>query len=343
MPTHWTYAELDPASNLEQGDILKPTEELRKLFLEIHPHFSQAKYMGYLVATQSCDLVRRKTTPKASYVNLAVVRPLAQVLPKLIAHVASSVAPGIFATSSKIEARRLLERVVNQNEQSLGLFFLYQDSDSGIGEASVCFLRVTVAFRSEHYEKLLAARTGRVTPEFRAKLGWLLGNLYARPATRDWQDTTEGKAGLYRIIDQSLQEQIPGCGPRWLDDEVLSEARARGIEVAGRKPEELEQFRPKPRHERAIDEIKAEVGKLAIGLSPAQVKDLTSRIDDIKAELSALTLPPSPIQLEGLTSRLDLIKTDLSKPEAGMPDDPLRKLENRLKNSGRFKKLFRAV
>ena len=121
-------------------------------------------------------------------------------MPKLVAHVVTPFAPARFPLSGKEEAKRLLERILNQNEQGIGLFFLYQDADLKLGEPSVAMLRVTVSIKSEHYSDLVRARVGRLKPEFQAKLGWLLGNLYNRPATPDWADQEGGAEKFEQLV-----------------------------------------------------------------------------------------------------------------------------------------------
>jgi hypothetical protein len=294
MSLHWTYSAFSKESNLEQGDILKPSEELRTLFAEVHPHFRDPKYSGFLVATQSCDLIRRKgRQAKAQYINLVAIRPLAQVLPKLIFQVVRPIAgTRLLPSNKKTEVHQLLERIFNQNEQSLGLFFLHEDSDSGINEHSVSLLRVAVAVRSDlHYDKLLSARTGRMGEAFQAKLGWLLGNLYSRPAARDWNDFEDDKEKLSQIIERCLGDISPEAGPSWIDDEVLCEAREQGVDLKGKDSKDLEQLRPKPRHERAVDQVRIAV----------------------------------------------------SKVDPDFPEDKMKKVEQRLVNDGKFKKLFRVA
>src|SRR5687768_7271034 len=124
MSTHWTYEPVNSTEELEQGDILSPTNELLSLFSLVHPHFNDNKYTAYVITTQSCDLVRRGDAPKASYISLGVVRPLTQVVNKLYAQIAKPIAPGLYKSSAKIEVERFLARLFNQNEQSLGIFYL---------------------------------------------------------------------------------------------------------------------------------------------------------------------------------------------------------------------------
>lgn len=272
MSAHWTYEPAEPSAELEQGDILHPTDALRGIFSEVHPHFRHDKYLGFMVATQSCDLVRRRSGPKALYINLAVVRPLAHVIHKILAQVADPITAGIFKSSDKGDARRLLERVLNQNEQAIGLFYLHPDVDAGIAEPAVAFLRVTVSLRAEHYDDLCAARRGRLKPAFRAKLGWLMANLYDRPATSDGGDIAGGKKTVDGLISQYISEA------RWIDDEVVTQAIAQGVNVAQVSPESLEALRPISRLERALQEVQAELSRIAPELSTEAAPKLLNRL-----------------------------------------------------------------
>jgi len=262
MPTHWTYDEYSQESDLEQGDILRPTSELRELFKTVHPHFTDEKYLGFLIATQTCDLVLRKAQPKAGYISLSTIRPLSQVLTKFIAQVVTPTADGIFPSSDKEEARRFLERIFNQNEQAIGLFFLHEDADSGIGEMAVAMLRVTVTVKSEHYQSLVRSRGGRLKPQYQAKLGWLLGNLYNRPACPDWTDFEGGKDRLKEMISQ-----YSSTGITWIDDVLIAEAKKNGITIETNNLPALEALRPKPPIDKALEEIEKEVSKVAPDLS----------------------------------------------------------------------------
>jgi len=266
MPSHWTYIAFDSASDLEQGDILAPTPELRRVFVEVHPHFADEKYVAFLVGTQTCDLVRRGAAPKPNYISLVVVRPLSpQVTSKIFAQVTKPVATGLFRSGDKGEIRRLLERIVNQNEQALGIFFLYQDSDCGVSESSIALLRITVSLRAEHYDTLVAARTGRLQRDFQAKLGWLIGNLYDRPATRDWDDDHIGRQTADELLGGILKENV-----EWIDDEIVVEADARAINVAALDQPARELLRPPSALERALQEVEGEVKRIAARLPAEQ-------------------------------------------------------------------------
>lgn len=211
MPTHWTYADLQESSDLQQGDILSPSLELRSVFNEVHPHFSDNKYLAFMIITQSCDLVRRDGECSAKYINVAVVRSLSQVLPSLIETVCPSLSSLVYSEDHRNRVCDLMARIFNQNEQKHGLFYLYPDGDIGIGEGAVAFLRVSVAFRHQHYELMRKSRSGRLQEPFAHKLGWLVGNLYSRVGTQDWD-----KKQLKDLVDEYIGDGND-LGIRWID------------------------------------------------------------------------------------------------------------------------------
>lgn len=279
---HWTYAPWDPESDLEQGDLLLPTQELRDVLAQVHRHFCDEKYLGFCVASQSCDLVRRGETPiRARYVSIATVRSLRQVLPRLLATMSPPVAPGVFRASFKLEAKKFLARLFDQNEQALGLFYLHPDTGVGLGEAAVVFLRVKVALRSEHYPVLVRARKARLDPEFRAKFGWLVGNLYSRADAPDWSDFDGGRKAISNMTEEYLAERIEGLGPAWVEDELVEAGLSANVQFQDRDRtellDELERHRPKPRLEQLIDVVSAEVGKV-IETDEERLKKLANRL-----------------------------------------------------------------
>lgn len=272
---HWTYREIKKESNLEQGDILVPSPELKALLEVVHPHFAKPKYVGFLITTQTCDLVRRGDgEPKTPYINLAVIRPLAQVSEKLFAKVASPLAPGIYPKQAKGAVEENLKKLFNQNEQSLGLFFLQTDIDSGIGEPSVAFLRVGVAVRATHYDTLIKCREGGLRADFQAKLGWMCGNLFDRPSTPDWGENDGGKKGLKELI--STWVAAGDLGIIWMDKEIAARAAERGWELASLTKEQLKQITPKPPLEQALEAMSEIARKL--GVEEAVITQLKGRL-----------------------------------------------------------------
>lgn len=282
---HWTYAPVEDKAKdeLEQGDILLPTPALRSILAEVHPHFATDKYHAFIVTTQSCDLVLRgKKGSKARHISIAAVRPLRQVLPRLLSSVCTPSKLGsatVLPESKRVEVSLLLERILNQNEQSLGLFYLHPENDVSLAEECVAFLRVTVALRAEHYEILVNARSGRLDSEFRGKLGWLVGNLYSRAAAPDWSDQVGGPAVQKKLIDEFIKEDAER-GIWWVADDLIAAARKakvvlEGDDVMGHL-QKLEPHRPKPPMELLIAEVKEQIGKIL--LSPPAIMERRRRI-----------------------------------------------------------------
>lgn len=283
MPNHWTYDKVGAELDLSQGDYLAPTSELREVLKQVHPHFCDPKYVGFVIATQTCDLVRREGAECAArYISVAAVRTLYAVLPRLVSSIDGAlVKDNIFFKSRRSKAQELLGRVLDQNEQALGLFYFHADSEIGIGDPSVAYLRVTVALKSDHYATLLAARRGRLKPEFQAKFGWLIGNLYARPATTDW---AEQNAAVEKneVIQRLLQNA------RWVDDKALEMVGA-VRDYKSLSPEDLLTEVRRQRPPRLIDnvvEVAAEVAARHI------VATVTARLQTFDHHLAKLARPP---------------------------------------------------
>lgn len=232
MPSHWTYSEFESNTDLCQGDIVRRTPELLSVLEIVHKHFCNEKYTGFLVLTQTCDLVRRKGSDcSARHVSLCVIRELDQVLPYMLHEICGTEITGVYTKEGRFSAEQLLIRVVNQNEQARGLFYLHPDADVGIATPSVALLRISIALRREHYKVLTNARCGRVMPEFAAKLGWLTGNLFARVATPDW-DEKEGKNSAKGIAKAMLDSASETDGRNWVSEKWLEAARKANANLA---------------------------------------------------------------------------------------------------------------
>lgn len=277
---HWTYQTCDADSDLQQGDILAPTDALGAVLREVHPHFCNAKYLAFTVSTQTCDLVRHKGEAKAKYISIAVVRALQDVLIRQLECVIDPVAPGIFRKSSRQDAKKFLARVFNQNEQALGLFYLHADAELGLGENCVAMLRINVSLRGSHYDTLVKARRGRLAAPFQGKYGWLLGNLYSRAASPDWQDQPGGKAQMDGLIASALDPGESHKQALWFDDEVITEGLKASVNFHekdhGQLCETLESLRPAPPLERLANEV-VSIATKVFGASP-QMDTLKNRL-----------------------------------------------------------------
>lgn len=244
MACHWTYEPGPFDGDLLQGDIIEPTDRVRAVVDHLR---DWPPPVAYLVLTQSCDMVRRSRRCRASHLSLAPVQAFFAARCELLDAVCDQVAPAVYTQESKVRARQLLERLLNQNEQALGVFYLHAEEQAGLAESSVAWLRMQSAVGDEHYEVLLAARCGRLNSEFRGKLGWLVGNLYSRIGTQDW-DSKELEGQVRQLLGQDLA---------WVPKASVGSAKAQGVAVECLSYDDavskLEPYAPPSATERAAD------------------------------------------------------------------------------------------
>lgn len=189
---HWTYDLIDnPLDDLQQGDILLPNSALHAVLEEVHPWFCNNKYLGFLVLTQSCDLVQGRGDPcKAPHIAISPIKSAKQVVRSLLPLLCEQVFGNIYLSDSKGKLSSTVVKIINQNESSLGLFYLHPDTKIEIGEECVATLRISVSLKSrEHYSVLQQSRIGRLNSDFAHKLGWMCGYLYSRVGVEDWQQS----------------------------------------------------------------------------------------------------------------------------------------------------------
>ena len=284
MPSHWTYIDACDDPLLTQGDILGRTDALVELMRSVHSHFCDEKYLGFLVVTQTCDLVLRKGNCTADYINLAVVRSLGSVLSMLLDKLCSTEINGVYIEDHKSQARQLLEGILNQNEQANGVFYLHPDSDAGVIEHSVALLRVTIAVRRQHYDLLKEARKGRLEPVYAGKLGWLAGNLFSRVATPDWKEQPNGSEEFNRLVDEFLNRDETSQKRHWIDPKRLRQAKNLNIDLANTAPEDsiakLAEIELKSPKQEAIERVRAHATDLLRQENAQTIEKLTKRLDD---------------------------------------------------------------
>ncbi|WP_350214063.1 hypothetical protein [Botrimarina sp.] len=238
-----------------------------KLLEGVHAHFCDDRYTAFLVVTQSCDLVRRKEgLCKAQHISLAVIRELEPILPTLIRDVCGTDRDGVYDQEQKFLAVQRLVKIVNQNAQSLGLFYLHPDGDVGIATKSAALIRVTIALRNEHYPLLTDARCGRLSSDYANKLGWLAGNLFSRVATPDWEDQTSNADASGELAQQLLSAVTDGDGQNWVPGTWLKAARDKGVSLDDIAPDSM------------LDAIKEYA-------PPAPLDIVSSRVEAISREL----------------------------------------------------------
>ena len=194
--------------------------------------------------------------------------------------------PG-YRQEARIAAKQFLERVINQNEQVHGMFYLHPDADVGIAVPAVAMLRVSIALRSrEHYKILKAARRGRLGTEFRNKLGWLTGNLFSRVDTPDWADNDGGKAAGEQLVTNLLDGAGAAERNVWVQESWLQAARTKRIDLASiprdRVHETLQLHAPPPPMRTAIDRVRQ---KMEQALNELNDKQLQRLLEEVKANV----------------------------------------------------------
>jgi len=214
---HFTYKKVvKKSAALEQGDVIERTEEITEILKAVHPYYLQDNYLKFIILTQSCDLAIRKNSHKAKYITIAAIRPLSLVRERFLNDDRSELERKADIAGERIKGKlkSFLVRLFNNNIPEY--FFLYKDSISGIDENMVAFLRLSIALKSDlHYKALQKARISTLSPEFRAQLGWNVGNIYSRVGTPDWDDVYS-KEKYEEAINAELMSQT-----EWINDDII--------------------------------------------------------------------------------------------------------------------------
>ena len=187
MATHFVYEDPNK-TELYQGDILRRADGLVGLLGDYFPYYlNHPDYTYFMVLTQTCDLVRRDGKEcSAPYISIAAVRPIEDILRMEAAghqHPALRKTK-VIGNDARRKLAMFLESLMDNNKP--GLFYLHEDQTIGIMEPCCAFLQLSITLRSEHYDKCLDAKITQLKEPFQAKLGWLIGNMYSRVATTEW-------------------------------------------------------------------------------------------------------------------------------------------------------------
>jgi hypothetical protein len=225
---HFTYErEKFSRDELMQGDVLKRTPALDALLKEVHPHFFQhPKNLFFMVLTQSCDLVPRgpSNACKAPYIAIAPVRTLDLVIERHIAQQdAAEVKAELPVLSAKARNRisDFLQRLFNNNETG----YFYLDSvDTVLPADCAAFLNLSIAIKSDlHFATCIDAKILQLTDTFQAKLGWLVGQMFSRVGTQDWDPEDLNRKIRAAVSDAAI----------WVDDAKIDAVEAEYRAMAG--------------------------------------------------------------------------------------------------------------
>lgn len=177
-------------STLGQGDLVIRSDAVASALEQAHGYYASApSYTHFIILTQSCDLVRRDGSFNAPYITIAAVRPLDEYLKKQAASIVRRVDGAelsVLTKSGKQNIARLLERILHNTQKDI--FFLPADGTDALNQDLCAFLHLSIAMRKEHYEILLQDKIAQLSEVFRAKLGWMKGDIYSRVATPDVEE-----------------------------------------------------------------------------------------------------------------------------------------------------------
>ncbi len=297
---------------MQQGDIIARDDRLLDILRSVHSHFCDEKYLGFMVVTQSCDLVRRKKgNCKARHLSIATIRELDQVLPEQLKELSGFQQSRCLIQEKRVAAEDFLRRLIDQNEQSRGLFYLHPSADAGIAAASLAFLRITISLRRDHYDVVQKSRVGRLKPEFANKLGWLVGNLYSRIGTPDWDEMSNAGDGS-NLVKQYLDDSAPR--EYWVPEAWINEAAKKKFDFQSLTEvpiKALEKFAPPSAKEVVIHELH----KTAIEVRLDMIKD-RFKSELVADEEFCQRLLASVMSKIDSTSELELIKKRLQADPA---------------------------
>ncbi|MGM0584953.1 MAG: hypothetical protein ACQEUZ_09920 [Pseudomonadota bacterium] len=220
--------ELDRGS-LSQGDVIRRSEALSEAIREAHEYYATAQdYTHFVILTQSCDLVRRGQDIKAPYVTIAAARPLSVVVEKFVSSHIEDVHGTVLAkTSARRRLEEKLERIIHNTED--GLFFLPKDGCDALNEDLCVFLHLSIALRTSHYNTLLENKIAEIDDVFRAKLGWLAGNIYSRVATPDIEEYVSDSKSYKRAF---FEANTPTDDVLWLSSLQSTVFKTKAKELA---------------------------------------------------------------------------------------------------------------
>jgi len=195
-------------SFLAQGDILKVSESFRDRFVEYYPSINhpEDEDKHVLVLTQSCDLVRiGKRKPKVPHINVCLVRPIERVLDKIIKEEIQPDHIGdikLLPRGAMDQLKDRLSKLLNNNDQKMHFFL---PKKAPFKQDMIALIHMSFSFRTEeHYDMLLKHRILSLKPEFQAKLGHIISQLYGRIATTDLSDLEWKDKEVRRYIESLL-------------------------------------------------------------------------------------------------------------------------------------------
>lgn len=215
----YVYREAVEGNSLLQGDVLKVQGQFNNYFKQFYPEVSfldhEDQYV--MVLTQSCDLVKsHKRKPKVSHVNVCLIRTLRSLVRALISEEIkplSIAGNNILEREANDQLKDKISKLLNNSDQKLNFFLPMQ---SPFTEDMVAMIPLSFSFRIEHYDLLTQNKVLTLKPEFQAKVGYIISELYGRVGTPDLSDFGWNDKNVRDHINALLHDlnliQVPDSG-----------------------------------------------------------------------------------------------------------------------------------
>ncbi|MBS0351516.1 MAG: hypothetical protein JSR33_10100 [Proteobacteria bacterium] len=218
IPTY-IYGEGIQENSLLQGDVLKVQGQFSNFFKQFYPEvsFPDHEDQYVMVLTQSCDLVKsHKRKPKVSHINVCLIRTLRSLVRVLISEEIkplSIAGNNILEREANDRLKDKLSKLLNNSDQKLNFFLPMQ---SPFTEDMVAMIPLSFSFRIEHYNLLAQNKVLVLKPEFQAKVGYIISELYGRVGTPDLSDFGWNDKSVRDYINTLLHDlnliQVPDSG-----------------------------------------------------------------------------------------------------------------------------------
>jgi hypothetical protein len=327
-PAHYVYIEPDPTT-LNQGDVFDRTTELLGIIAESHPqHAADEDIKFFLMLTQSCDLVRRGGICGAEHLQLAAVVPVDEAVRREAAKWQESAwQRELSAISSKDREKIFLFilRLIDNNEP--GLFFLHQDVQTKIHLQCCAILARSITIPCVYYDACLRAKVAQLTDTFQAKLGSLIGSMYNRVGTVEWDShykTNPVANEANKILRRTLRV-VPEDQMR----EGLADLKRQEGGLAGKSAEEIYNYitktkilsRAKKFEQRAVPALRETVKPMS--QIKGRVQTALKQDAELRAQIAALLTENGVADAPGVTDqvmRLVLQQFGVLLTDEGLPD-----------------------
>jgi hypothetical protein len=208
MPLQILNTEQDRQS-LFQGDIIFIDDAIRSNLIALYQdRVKKAEFA--IVLTQSCDLVKRSDLGnqcKAQLIHMGILSIFDEYF---LDDLSKYCEKGLFEDKVLIidegKAQKLqnsLEKLFNNNISDH--FFIPEDSGKGLANHYVVDLRDQCLISYEYFEDILGNKRCELEEIYRAKLGYMVSQLFSRIGTKDWnkqelENTIKGLINANSII-----------------------------------------------------------------------------------------------------------------------------------------------